>query len=100
MYSRFKDRAAFALVQVENGHAEPAALTERAGGPGADRAAVARAGADEYGLDFPVLVDGPGAEARVEFGAYPGRLVIVDRAGRVGFDSGPAQRSDLDPAGA
>ena len=94
MSSRYEGRAEFAIVYIDNGHAEPPELCERACGDGPpDRAAVAMGGALEYGLDFPCLVDGPDGAARLEYGAYPSRIVVLDAGGRVGFDSGSSFRS-------
>jgi hypothetical protein len=100
MYSRYKDRAEFVFVYVDIPHVDPVELRDRAGGPSATREAVIREGLREYRIDFPCLMDGPDDAVLHAYSADPARLVIVDRDGRIGFDSGSAMRSGLNPTGA
>lgn len=75
-------------------HPFPKALREfeePAGSPPGSRLRLAsrvRAGREHYHLPFPCLIDSEQGEVETLYNAWPKRLLIVDRAGRVVLDSG------------
>jgi len=100
MYSRYKDRAEFVLVYVDIPHVNPDDLCARAGGPGASREAVIAEGLREFEIDFLCLEDSPDGAALQAYQADPTRLEIVDRDGRIAFDSGSGMKFGFNTAGA
>jgi hypothetical protein len=106
----YEGHAAFLFIHVADaGHELPELLAlYRDAGLDAHSAAdrprrLARA-MQHYGLTFPCLEDRDG-EVRRAYGAWPERLVIVDRDGRIAFDAGRGLTiapgigpGDLDPS--
>ncbi len=98
MYGAFKDRADMFVVYIAEAHSVdgwqmdsneaegiriPQAVTFE------QRSAAARRCAEALGLSIPTLVDGMDDAARKAFAAWPERLYIVDRDGRVAYRGGP-----------
>ena len=54
-----------------------------------DRVAAAREGVERLGLTLPVLVDGMDDAVSEAFAAWPERLYVVDRRGRLAYVGGP-----------
>ena len=54
-----------------------------------DRVAAARAGVARLGLTMPVLVDGMDDAVSNAFAAWPERLCVADRGGRLAYIGGP-----------
>jgi hypothetical protein len=54
-----------------------------------DRVAAARQGVERLGLTLPVLVDGMDDAVSETFAAWPERLYVADRAGRITYIGGP-----------
>jgi hypothetical protein len=54
-----------------------------------DRFAAARAGVERLGLTMPVLVDGMDDAVSEAFAAWPERLHVADRGGRLAYVGGP-----------
>ena len=54
-----------------------------------DRVAAARQGVERLGLTMPVLVDGMDDAVSEAFGAWPERLYVADRGGRLAYVGGP-----------
>ena len=66
----------------------------------AERIAAADAAATRLGLTLPILVDGMDDAASVAFAAWPERLVVIDRDGRIAFPGAPGPHGfDPDAAG-
>jgi hypothetical protein len=91
LYERYQDRAAFLLVYVaEAGHRIrwlEQALQEKV--PAAlGRRERARLGADCLGLTLPCALDDDQGSACFAYDAWPRRLVLVDKNGKVALDCG------------
>jgi hypothetical protein len=54
-----------------------------------DRFAAARAGVERLGLTMPVLVDAMDDAVSTAFAAWPERIYVVDRTGRIAYAGGP-----------
>jgi hypothetical protein len=54
-----------------------------------DRFAAARAGVERLGLTMPVLVDAMDDAVSTAFAAWPERMYVVDRTGRIIYVGGP-----------
>ena len=54
-----------------------------------ERFAAARAGVERLGLTMPVLVDGMDDAVSEAFAAWPERLYVADRGGRLAYVGGP-----------
>jgi hypothetical protein len=97
LHQTYGDRAEFLFVYIrEPPHHLPEALQRLAGDAAAptDREAkrrwLLRAGLEHFRLSFPSLLDSDDARVEGLYHAWPKRLVLVDRAGRVVLDSGNA----------
>jgi thiol-disulfide isomerase/thioredoxin len=100
LYRRYKDRATFVMVYVREAHPTDGWRTsdnDRAGVVGVatlqphtydERAGVARSCGRMLGLAFPMLVDTIDDRAGNLYSGMPGRLYVIDRAGKVAFKSG------------
>jgi hypothetical protein len=64
-----------------------------------ERVAAARDTAARLGLTMPVLVDGMDNAASAAFAAWPERIVVVDRDGRIAYPGAPGP-DGFDPAAA
>ena len=54
-----------------------------------ERSEAAREAATRLGLTMPILVDGMDDAASIAFAAWPERLVVVDRDGRIAYPGAP-----------
>ncbi len=98
MKREYGDVANFLIVYVREAHACDEWETKdnvRAGiripqprSPEERRAAAARM-IGETGLTIPVAVDGVADAAAIPFGAWPGRIYVLDVHGRVAYRGGP-----------
>jgi type I thyroxine 5'-deiodinase len=64
-----------------------------------ERFAAAREGVARLGLTMPVLVDGMDNAVSEAFAAWPERLYVVDRGGRLAYVGGPGP-FEFDPEAA
>jgi hypothetical protein len=62
-----------------------------------ERIPAARDAAARLGLTMPVLVDGMENAASIAFAAWPERIVVVDRDGRIAYPGAPGP-DGFDPA--
>jgi hypothetical protein len=95
LYRDYKAEVAFLFVVNEKGPHEPPALVQQAfekaglhGDDDATRCSRARLGVETLGLLFPSVVDTPDRKVEELYDAYPERLVIVGRDGRIVLDAG------------
>jgi type I thyroxine 5'-deiodinase len=108
MYREYRDRAAFYVVYILEAHAsdlwqDAENLRDRVlvANPrsAAEREGVASACAVHLGLEIPALVDGMDNAVEAAYTAWPDRLYVIDREGRVAYKSG-AGPFGFHPAGA
>jgi Iodothyronine deiodinase/EF-hand domain pair len=100
LYHRYKDRATFVMVYVREAHPTDGWRTSDNDRPGVsgvagiqprtydERAEVAQTCGRMLGLAFPMLVDTIDDRAGNLYSGMPGRLYVIDRAGKVAFKSG------------
>jgi len=98
MYKKFRDRAEFYIVYIEEAHASnmwqmesnvrdrviftnPVSFTEREG--------VAGACVRKLGLEIPALIDGIDNKVERAYTAWPDRFYVIDTQGRVALKSEP-----------
>ena len=96
LYEKHGGRAQFLFVYVsEAGHELPEELRPFAAPPDAPEGSRqrlqprVRAGRKHFDLRFPCLIDDEQNQVEMLYRAYPSRLILVDRAGRIALDSGP-----------
>ena len=100
LHAQYKDRVDFRLVYIREAHASGGAETqwqstinekEGISLPAARDMREKRAHADlcvrKLDLPFPVMVDGLDGAAENAYAAWPSRVYVIDRSGRVAFDS-------------
>jgi cytochrome oxidase Cu insertion factor (SCO1/SenC/PrrC family) len=106
LQEKYGDKIDFLFVYINNGHPEPDALqavrADKDAAPDApvNRLARIRAGMELFGVSMPCVVDAADDRVQKAYGAFPARLVIVDRTSKVAFDSGSILSSGLNPEGA
>ena len=100
LYRRYKDRATFVMVYVRDAHPTDGWRTSDNDRPGVvgvatiqprtydERAGVAQTCGRLLGLGFPMLVDTIDDRAGNLYSGMPGRLYVIDRAGKIAFKSG------------
>ena len=97
MYEAFRDRAAFRVVYIAEAHAEDGWQTGSNVAEGVvirqhttleERRAAARRCARELALTIPMLLDGMDDAACKAFSAWPERIYVADRAGRIAYQGG------------
>jgi hypothetical protein len=95
LHQTYGDRAAFLFIYIrEASHAPPEALQHIADDPAAppdpeaNRRWRLRAALEHFRLSLPCLLDTDDARVEGLYQAWPTRLLLVDRAGRVALDSG------------
>jgi Iodothyronine deiodinase len=97
LYERYRDRVAFFVVYVREAHPEDGwvlASNRREGIAVADPASavereeVAEACAASLKLRIPVLIDLLDDEVARRYGAWPDRLYLIGRDGRIAFQGG------------
>jgi peroxiredoxin len=98
VYEDYKDRARFYFVYIEEAHASdvwPLASNVRdkvvyaTAGSYEERASVAQVCSKELKLRLPILVDDMNNGTDVAYSAWPTRIYIVDRDGKVAYKSRP-----------
>lgn len=91
---RFGDRVQVLFVYIRGGgHKPPVELEQLVGqSTGLDNTAnferLARAGMKYYELLFPCLLDDRRDTVATQYQAFPKRMLLIDRSGRVALDSG------------
>lgn len=101
LHEQYGNRAQFLLVYIrETGigmsedHPFPEALREFEEPPGAPSGSRlrlkprVRAGLNHFHLRFPCLIDNEQAEVEKLYNAWPRRIMILDKTGRIDLDSG------------
>jgi hypothetical protein len=95
MYERFGGKAEFLFVYTRNAlHPLPAVLRDalQQEGRTADspegRRVLARTGMNAFHFPIPCVMDGEHGWVCDDYAAFPQRLLILDRAGRIALDSG------------
>lgn len=102
----YQDRVDFLFVYIDNQHPEPDALQSFTADPQLppsareNRVARIRAGLKQFEMNIPCVLDSADNQTQEDYLAYPARLVIIDRNGQIGFDSGNVLHSGLNPEGA
>jgi hypothetical protein len=98
MHRRYRDLASTVFVYVAEAHATDgwqlaANLEEEVLFANhvtiEDRFAAARAGVERLGLTMTVVVDGMDDAVSEAFAAWPERIYVVDRDGRIAYAGGP-----------
>jgi hypothetical protein len=98
LHARHRDDVAFFAVYVREAHPEDGwvLMENRREGiavhdprTAQERTAVARACAVGTPLDLPVLVDGVDDGVARRYGAWPDRIYLIGRDGRVAYQGGP-----------
>lgn len=96
MYVRYRDRVTFLVVYIKEAHPSDAWLTPDNWHAGihvkdprsqAEREEVAQTCAIRLNITLPVLVDTPDNEVARQYGAWPDRLYLIDRHGRVAYQA-------------
>ena len=98
LHERFRDRANVVFVYIAEAHAvdewqmqanldEDVLLRQHV--TLEERFAAAREGVERLGLTMPVLVDGMDDAVSETFAAWPERLAVADRGGRLAYVGGP-----------
>jgi hypothetical protein len=106
LQEKYGGQVDFLFVYINNQHPEPAPLQAVLADPAmppdapVNRLARIRAGMRYFGLSLTCVVDRDDDRVQQAYHAFPARLVIVDRAGKVAFDSGSILSSGLNPTGA
>lgn len=104
LHQRFGDRAEFLFVYIDNNHPEPDLPLDpldafEAHPPHTrERLARIRAGLKFYDLRFPCVVDTADNQVQKDYEAFPARLLIVDRGGKIAVDTGTVIQSGLNLA--
>lgn len=95
LHEKYKDQAEFLFVYVQEApHPFPKPLRNAMADPNApvdapaNRLARVRAGLEHFGLTFPCVLDTEDGQALKAYGAYPQRIVLIDRTGRIALDVG------------
>ena len=98
LYRRVRDRAGVAFVYIAEAHAvdewqmqanvDEGVLLRQHVTP-EERFAAAREGVARLGLTMPVLVDGMDNAVSEAFAAWPERLYVAERGGRLAYVGGP-----------
>ncbi len=98
MYAEYKDRAAFYVVYIEEAHTtdlwqlpvnEEQGVVVATPKTDEERAGVASACVRNLKIDIPAVVDGLDNYIGRAYTAWPDRLVLIDRYGRVAYKSKP-----------
>ena len=108
IHRRFRGRAGVVFVYIAEAHAVDERQMQANLDEGVlvaqhrtldDRFAAAREGVRRLGLTLLVLVDGMDDAASHAFAAWPERLYVADREGRIAYVGGPGP-FEFDPDGA
>lgn len=108
MHKDYGDRVAFYVVYIEEAHTTDLwqmAANERQNvlfanpTTDAERSAIANACVRDLKIDFPAVIDGIDNTVERAYSAWPDRLYVIDKSGRVAFKSAPGPFG-FDPAAA
>jgi cytochrome oxidase Cu insertion factor (SCO1/SenC/PrrC family) len=106
LQKKYGDQAGFLFVYINNRHSEPEPLQAVMADADApfdapvNRLARIRAGMQYFDLPLTCVVDADDDRVQDAYDAFPARLVIVDQADKIAFDSGSIVSSGLNPEGA
>ncbi len=106
LQKKYGDEADFLFVYINNWHSEPEPLqaviadTDAPADAPVNRLARIRAGMRYFDVPLTCVVDTDDDRVQNAYDAFPARLVIVDRADKIAFDSGSIVSSGLNPEGA
>ncbi|RPI29559.1 MAG: deiodinase [Acidobacteria bacterium] len=98
LYERYRDRAAFYVVYIEEAHPVDAWQVDdnveqkvlfKNPVSGEERSSVAGVCLTKLGIKLPALVDDLKNTAERAYTGWPDRLYVVDRQGRIAFKSPP-----------
>jgi type I thyroxine 5'-deiodinase len=98
LYKKYKDRAEFYIVYIQEAHPVDAWQMDVNVKEGAllattktldDRTKAADTCVIKLGLDLPALVDKPDDAVERAYTGWPDRLYVVDTEGRIAFKSAP-----------
>ena len=98
MYKKFRDRAEFYVVYIEEAHASdmwqmPSNIKDSVvfASPKdfAEREGIAGACVRKLGLELPALIDGLDNKVERAYTAWPDRFYVIDKHGRVALKSEP-----------
>ena len=98
MYQQYKDGVEFYVVYIReahptNGWQVPANVRDNvllaAAATEEQKHENGAACARNLGIEFPTLVDGMDNRAEQDYTAWPDRLYLVDRDGKIAYKSGP-----------
>ncbi len=98
LYKKYKDRAEFYIVYIQEAHPVDAWQMDVNVKEGAllattitldDRTKAAETCVIKLGLDLPALVDKPDDAVERAYTGWPDRLYVVDTDGRIAFKSAP-----------
>ncbi len=98
MYHQYKDRAAFYVVYIEEAHAsdgwqlpvnEKQKVIYANPTTSAEREAVAGACIRGLKIEIPALIDNIDNATEKAYSAWPDRLYVIDKQGRIAFKSAP-----------
>jgi len=96
MYARYRDRVTFFVIYIKEAHPEDGWLTYDNWHAGiyvkdprfeAEREEVAQTCSIRLNITMPVLVDTLENEVARQYGAWPDRLYLLDRIGRVAYQA-------------
>ena len=98
MYRQYRDRAAFYVVYIQEAHASDLWQDEQNLRDGilirnpftfGERSRVADSCVRNLGIEIPAVVDDIANSTEAAFTAWPDRLYVIDRQGRVAYKSAP-----------
>ena len=98
LYAEYKDRAAFYVVYIEEAHTtdlwqlpvnEAQGVVVATPKTDEERAGLASACVRNLQIDIPAVVDGLDNYIGRAYSAWPDRLVVIDKFGRVAYKSKP-----------
>ncbi len=98
LYKKYKDRAEFYIVYIQEAHPVDAWQMDVNVKEGAllattktldDRTKAAETCVIKLGLDLPALVDKPDDAVERAYTGWPDRLYVIDTDGRIAFKSAP-----------
>ena len=97
LFQRYKDRATFVMVYVREAHPtdgwsmesnDRVGVSERQPATYDERVAIARRCSKTLDLGFPMLVDALDDTVGARYSGMPGRLYLIDPAGKIAYKSG------------
>lgn len=99
LYKKYRDKAQFLLIYIREAHPESTILIEEENGGKSlkkflqtdsfeTRSGNAQSCRALLDVPFPILVDGEANGTLAAYGAWPNRLVVVGKDGKIAWDSG------------